>query len=280
MKKKMVTMLMIGTMAVMTACGTASKNDTVSDTTTVETDGNVKEDKSENDTKKDDAEVVSVDDVKFNQFDMYVKGGGTYITKQHYDESNVSGSITQDGENIYMFDFDKPYFYMKSHGIKYINENVEYDNTSDKYYDTKNDIVYIDSDKTDQIIKKEIKDIKGAECLAESYHYIFELPWTLESETDNEYIFTLPENTDFTKILDTRDIAYDDTTTFSNISASYVYNKNGTKLQSIVIKFDLEQIDDEGNPYTPHYSFSLTSSDLGNTTVEIPEDIINNAVEE
>ena len=80
MKKKMVTMLMIGTMAVMTACGTASKNDTVSDTATVKTDGNVKEDKSENDTKKDDAEAVSVDDVKFDLRDLLVDGGSTYTT--------------------------------------------------------------------------------------------------------------------------------------------------------------------------------------------------------
>ena len=92
MKKKMVTMLMIGTMAVMTACGTASKNDTVSDTTTVETDGNVKEDKSESDAKKDDAEAVSVDDVYFNGRDTIVKGGSTYNIKE---ECNLTEYLTK-----------------------------------------------------------------------------------------------------------------------------------------------------------------------------------------
>ena len=280
MKKKMVTMLMIGTMAVMTACGTASKNDTLSDTTTVETDGNVKEDKSENDTKKDDAEAVSVDDVKFNQFDMYVQDGGTYILNQHYDESNVSGSITKDGENIYKINIDEPYFYMKSHGAEYKNGNTEYDNTSDRYYDTKNSVVYIDSSKTDQVIKKEMECINGAEYIAESHSYIFDLPWTLETETEDELIFTLSEDTDFTELLDKEEIEYGYDPDISNLTASYVYSKNGTKLQSINIEFYLNKIDNEGNPYTPYYSFSLTSSNLGNTTVEIPEEIINNAVEE
>ena len=93
MKKKMVTMLMIGTMAVMTACGTASKNDTVSDTTTVETGGNVKEDKSENDTKKDDTETVSVDDVKFNDIDVCVNGGSTYNIVEKYTSETSSSTI-------------------------------------------------------------------------------------------------------------------------------------------------------------------------------------------
>lgn len=280
MKKKMVTMLMIGTMAVMTACGTASKNDTVSDTTTVETDGNVKEDKSENDTKKDDAEVVSVDDVKFDSRDLIINGGGTYKVKQIYDSQNISSTIHNEWEKNYVSNIDEGLLH--TWGYTSLSRNNDTETiTYDKYQDNNNNIVYDYSSETN-LVTKTHKDNLAFVCepVASNWQEIFNLPWTLSSETTDEFIFTLSEDTDFTELLDKEEIEYGYDPNISNLTASYVYSKNGTKLQSINIEFYLNKIDNEGNPYTPYYSFSLTSSNLGNTTVEIPEDIINNAVEE
>ena len=141
MKKKMVTMLMIGTMAVMTACGTASKNDTVSDTTTVETDGNVKEDKSESDAKKDDAEAVSVDDVYFNGRDTIVKGGSTYNIKEEISCISDSSSIKE----IKNMTFEIPeglVFHIKGDYQEYRNDNLEENNTFDNYYNREDNSIY------------------------------------------------------------------------------------------------------------------------------------------
>lgn len=280
MKKKMVTMLMIGTMAVMTACGTASKNDTLSDTTTVETDGNVKEDKSENDTKKDDAEAVSVDDVKFDSRDLIINGGGTYKVKQIYDSQNISSTIHNEWEKNYVSNIDEGLLH--TWGYTSLSRNNDTETiTYDKYQDNNNNMVYDYSSETNLVTKTHKDNLAFVcEAVASNWQEIFNLPWTLSSETTDEFIFTLSEDTDFTELLDKEEIEYGYDPNISNLTASYVYSKNGTKLQSINIEFYLNKIDNEGNPYTPYYSFSLTSSNLGNTTVEIPEEIINNAVEE
>ena len=279
MKKKMITMLMIGTMAVMTACGTASKNDTVSDTTTVETDGNVKEDKSENDTKKDDAEAVNVDDVKFDSRDIMVSGG-TYKVKQIFDSQSISSTHHKEWEKNYVYNTEEGLLHTWGYTSHSINDDTE-TITYDKYQDNNNNIVYNYSSDTN-LWTKTHKDHLGfvSDPVVANWQEIFNLPWTLSSETPDEFIFTLSEDTDFTQLLDIQEIDYGEDPDVSNLKASYVYSKNGTKLQSINIEFYMDKSDSYGNPYTPSYSFSLTSSDLGNTTVEIPEDIINNAVEE
>lgn len=277
MKKKMVTMLMIGTMAIMTACGTASKNDTVSDTTTVETDGNVKEDKSENDTKKDDAEVVSVDDVKFNDIDVCVNGGSTYNIVEKYTSETSSSTIESYENNTYEYNGNSP-IHVVSTNKKIRNNVIEEEEIYDRYYDNLNDIIYNSSN--DIISKKNLDyHISGEELITVGFEEVFKLPWTFETETNDNYIFTLDNNTDFSNLYYKFDMIYEDTT-IDNLNASYIYSKDGTKLQTINLSFDINKNYANGTEAKQTYSFSLTSSNLGNTTVEIPEDIINNAVEE
>lgn len=279
MKKKMVTMLLIGVMAVITACGTASKNDTVSDTTTVETDGNVKKDKSENDTKKDDAEVVSVDDVKFDLRDLLVDGGSTYTTDLSYIFKTPVTSVNNNEHNKYEFNEDLP-VHIINETKNYYNDSIDFENSFDIYYDTENNIKYIKNLDTDQITKKEETHISGSMYLYSHFREIFDLPWTLENETDDELIFTIPKDTDLSSLFEKYEISNNQNDPIINLTASYIYSKNGSKLQSISLNFDIDKIDSYGNAYTPHFQFSLIASNLGDTMVEIPEDIINNAVEE
>ena len=276
MKKKMVTMLLIGVMAVMTACGTASKNNTVSDTTTVETDENVKEDKSENDTKKDDAEVVSVDDVKFNDIDVCVNGGSTYNIVEKYTSETSSSTIESYENNTYEYNGNSPIHVVSTN--KKIRNNVIEEEIYDRYYDNLNDIIYNSSN--DIISKKNLDyHISGEELITVGFEEVFKLPWTFETETNDNYIFTLDNNTDFSNLYYKFDMIYEDTT-IDNLNASYIYSKDGTKLQTINLSFDINKNYANGTEAKQTYSFSLTSSNLGNTLVEIPEDIINNAVEE
>lgn len=277
MKKKMVTMLMIGVMAVMTACGSSNKNDTVSDTTTVETDGNVKEDKSENDTKKDDAEAVSVDDVKFNDIDVCVNGGSTYNIVEKYTSETSSSTIESYENNTYEYNGNSP-IHVVSTNKKIRNNVIEEEEIYDRYYDNLNDIIYNSSN--DIISKKNLDyHISGEELITVGFEEVFKLPWTFETETNDNYIFTLDNNTDFSNLYYKFDMIYEDTT-IDNLNASYIYSKDGTKLQTINLSFDINKNYANGTEAKQTYSFSLTSSNLGNTTVEIPEDIINNAVEE
>lgn len=280
MKKKMVTMLMIGTMAVMTACGTASKNDTVSDTTTVETDGNVKEDKSENDTKKDDAEVVSVDDVYFNGRDTIVKGGSTYNIKEEISCISDSSSIKE----IKNMTFEIPeglVFHIKGDYQEYRNDNLEENNTFDNYYNREDNSIYeFDSTMTSPIKYIDEHQSMGSGYLESIWSKIFNLSWTLKSETNNEFIFGLENNDDFSNITDQSIMAVNENDEISNLVSSYIYDKNKMALSSIELSFDINHTDSYGTNFLNHYKFKLESSNIGNTTVEIPEDIINNAVEE
>ena len=242
MKKKMVTMLMIGIMSAMTACGTASKNDTVSDTTTIETDGNVKENKSENDTKKDDAEAVSVDDVYFDGRDAIVDGGSTYNIKEEISCISDSSSIKE----IKNMTFEIPeglVFHIKGDYQEYRNDNLEENNTFDNYYNREDNSIYeFDSTMTSPIKYIDEHQSMGSGYLESIWSKIFNLSWTLKS--------------------------------------AYIYDKNKMALSSIELSFDINHTDSYGTNFLNHYKFELESSNIGNTTVEIPEDIINNAVEE
>ena len=216
MKKKMVTMLMIGTMAVMTACGTASKNDTVSDTTTVETDGNVKEDKSESDAKKDDAEAVSVDDVYFNGRDTIVKGGSTYSIKEEISCISDSSSIKE----IKNMTFEIPeglVFHIKGDYQEYRNDNLEENNTFDNYYNREDNSIYeFDSTMTSPIKYIDEHQSMGSGYLESIWSKIFNLSWTLKSETNNEFIFGLENNDDFSNITDQSIMAVNENETVSS----------------------------------------------------------------
>ena len=276
MKKKMVTMLMIGIMTVMTACGSSNKNDTVPDNTVTETDGNVKEDNTKNDSKQDKTEVVSVDDVKFDCIDVCVNGGCTYNIIEEYTSQTSSSTIESYENNTYKYNGNSP-IHVISTNKKLRNNTIEEEEIYDRYYDNLNDIIYNNSN---GIISKENLDyhISGEELITVGFEEVFMLPWTLEKETNENYIFTLNNDTDFSNLYDKFNMIYENAT-IDNLNASYIYSKDGTRLQTINLSFNLNKIYDDGKEAKQTYSFSLTSSDLGNTTVEIPEDIINNAVE-
>lgn len=273
-------MLMIGIMSAMTACGTASKNDTVSDTTTIETDGNVKENKSENDTKKDDAEAVSVDDVYFDGRDAIVDGGSTYNIKEEISCISDSSSIKE----IKNMTFEIPeglVFHIKGDYQEYRNDNLEENNTFDNYYNREDNSIYeFDSTMTSPIKYIDEHQSMGSGYLESIWSKIFNLSWTLKSETNNEFIFGLENNDDFSNITDQSIMAVNENDEISNLVSSYIYDKNKMALSSIELYFDINHTDSYGTNFLNHYKFELESSNIGNTTVEIPEDIINNAVEE
>lgn len=280
MKKKMITMLMIGVMAVMTACGTASKNDTVSDTTTVETDGNVKEDKSENDTKKDDAEVVSVDDVKFNVSDLTSNEGSTYEVKKQC--SFEDPYFSRKNKTYMIYEMNKEDLTHISYEFEnYVNDELDKKGSKDFYYDLNNRIKYT-YNKNENLITKSVDEElnDGYMRLSNQLKDIFSLPWKLENETENELFFTLSKDDDFKTLIEEQGLHFEEHDSISNLKASYIYNKDGTKLQSINLSFDIDASEIENDGSFQHFEFSLTASNVGNTIVEIPEDIINNAVEE
>lgn len=300
MKKKMVTMLMLGAMAVMTACGSSDKNvdtaaaDEVSDDidlddldenvtimTSTDGEGNTTTTIIRNDDldKKDDG-IIGVDDVKFDERDLAVEGGSTYETKTYYGYETKYWSHLFDANSTYELSPETSCSHVFGHVLRH--DSLDLDRTYDNYYDDENDIQYRNYSDEGKLIKRKMNDTyyNQGKHLTESYKEIFELPWTLESETDDEYIFTLSEDADFSDLFDKYEIINDKGDPMMNFKASYVYGKDGSKLHSINLEFNFDKEDEYGNPYTPSFKFSLTASKFGNTIVEIPEDVINNAVEE
>ena len=297
MKKKMVTMLMIGIMAVMTACGSADKNSTstsddvnlddvdenVTIMTSTDGEGNttttiIKDD----DQSNEDDGVVSVDGKVLDESNKIVTSneGSTYEVKKQC--SFEDPYFSRKNETYMIYEMDKEDLTHISYEFQnYINNELEQKVAKDFYYDANNKIKYtynIDENLITKSIDEELND--GTMRLANQWKDIFSLPWKLENETENELIFTLSKDDDFKTLIEGQDLHFEEHDSISNLKASYIYNKNGTRLQSINLSFDIDASEIENDGSFQHFEFSLLASNIGNTTVKIPEDIINNAVEE
>ncbi len=295
MKKKMVTMLLIGVMAVMTACGSGDKNsaavsddinlDDVDENVTIMTstdgEGNttttiIRDD----DQSAEDDGVVSVDDVKFNVSDLTSNEGSTYEIKQQCSFEKQYSSREHEMCMVYKMSKDN-LTHISYEFQNYVNDELDKKGSKDFYYDLNNRIKYV-CNKNENLITKSVDEElnDGYMRLSNQLKDIFDLPWKLKTETDNELIFSLSEEDDFKTLIENQNLYPKEKAPISNLTASYIYGKNGTKLQSIDLSFDIDATEIENDGSFQHFEFSLTESNVGNTTVEIPEDIINNAVEE
>ncbi len=275
----MVTMLMLGIMTVITACGSSNKNDVVSSNTETDADSNI--DTSKKTTKHDKTEVVSVDDVHFDSRDLAMYGGSTYDIKEERSCTTPSASFKTFSNMTYeIAELDNHLTHMIESNQKYMRDETVIDSSYDAYYNDEDNIMYIlDSTTTTPQKYTPTNRQFGSDYLAKSWEKIFDLPWTLKSETDDEFIFGLENDTDFSDITELNVMIVDEDDEVSNLVASYTFDKNNSILTSIELSFDIDHVDRAGEKSLNHYSFELTSRNLGNTKVEIPEDIINNAVE-
>ena len=260
MKKRVLVMLMIAVMGTMTACGSEK--------------------------------TASVDDVKFDDLDLkYSPDGATYNENLYYsecfegDEPHVKdwSSLVEIGssetypvpEEIknkdHMDGFQERASYHSFRREKETFGDYVYDDvTWEVYYDAESSEGYKMCSEWD----KPLKSIWSGSIRLD--YSIFDLPWTLSSETKDEFVFELQEEPDLKEFLDEEIYDFDDDITFQieDWSASYVYDRHGKGLTSAEIHASGTILYESGTTSDFSCDYTLQASDMGSTEVVIPDEIL------
>ena len=292
MKKKMVTMLMLGVMAVMTACGNGEKADTTKETadSEVQEESGDEEDLEEDTEDEKDENMIpeSPDDVKIDYSAIY-KGGETFTVNEIATYQDRTDSLVSTYENDAK---KKLYHYSERYegGTKISGANRDIyfnDNTGESWWvnqDTGEIRKYSPAPEVD------LSTCHSIQRVWEDFFEHFNLPWEYASETEDTYVFEVKEENaekikavrhDAASLLHFTDAWLVDTFSVKDFTASCTYSKKGLGILEMKIDVDYEAPELlYGTNEIAHYSFCLTGSNYGSTSVEIPEDIINNVVEE
>ena len=289
MKKRVLAMLMIAVMGTMTACGSGDKTSDAKETAENEMQQEVDdEEELEEDTEDEKEENMipeSPDDVKIDYSAIY-KGGETFNVV----ETATCGDNEESMVKLYENDTKKKlYHYSQKYDgtARVIGLNVE------RYADENTGEVWNANYDTGEITKSypapeiDISTYKTIQMIWEHLFDQFCLPWEYASETEDAYVFEVKKENikeiddlrhnagsllDWTKAWNT------DRFTVTDFTASCTYSKKGLGLLEMKIEADYAEQEFFGSGEA-HYSLSLTGSNYGSTSVEIPEDILNNAVE-
>ncbi len=290
MKKRVLAMLMIAGMGMMTACGSGDKTSDAKETAENEMQQEVDDaEELEEDTEDEKEENMipeSPDDVKIDYSAIY-KGGETFTVNEvaTYEDRNESlVSIYENDAKKKLYHYSKRY--EGDTKIAGVNRDIYFnDNTGESWWVTQDTGEIRKSSPSPEV---DLSTCHSIQRVWEDFFEYFNLPWEYASETEDGYVFEVKEENaekleaikhDAASLLYFTDAWSVDLFSVKDFTASCTYSKKGLGLLEMKIEIDYEAPELYETKETAHYSFSLTGSNYESTSVEIPEDVINNAVE-